>query len=596
MADKRIDQLTAATSLGDSDLLVVEQSSTAKKATGTVVSNYINSKFGLSGMASDISTLQTAVAGKQDALTLPLPVAQGGTGATTAGNARVNLGLGTAATANIDTTLTIAGAAADAKAAGDAVGELKSAFNGDNNYSLKTNYKPVWTLDTVSGTQRVIINGLNIDPGTYLLNVDNITSSDTDGATSAIYFYYSDGDGSVKATLNRNTRIVQEVTFAKAVDHAIFFAGYNNAQSTGDSFTYSGFGIGLKPTEYRQNIGNYEKGTYINGTFTSVGSRVGLRSIQHFDNPSLLIPASDYNLRLAFFDDTGAWKWDINGLKGNVFIPAGTNLGISIYKDGSPTIPDTTNLYELFTTNLQILDASGFADHQIKAFQTNFSCMGIFPKIGVCGDSFASGSIYNPDGTWHGDYNLSWPQIMARESGVEAVNFSKGGLSTKTWLTDETWGLTKLLNTEAQNLYILAFGINDYTQIYGSSPSFTLGTIADINEDYTQNPETFYGCYGRIIGNIQTHAPNAKIVLLSVARYNERKGMDAPIKEIAEHFGIPYIYLPDHDYFISPNFYHGLVSAHPTPIGYGSMARAIGDLIIADIGNNPDYWLTYSGL
>lgn len=128
MADKRIDQLTAATSLGDSDLLVVEQSSAAKKATGTVVSNYINSKFGLSGMASDISTLQAAVSGKQDALTLPLPISQGGTNATTVGNARVNLGLGTAATANIDTTLTIAGAAADAKATGDAVGELKSAL------------------------------------------------------------------------------------------------------------------------------------------------------------------------------------------------------------------------------------------------------------------------------------------------------------------------------------------------------------------------------------------------------------------------------------------------------------------------------------
>ena len=91
MADKRIDQLTAATSLGDSDLLVVEQESAAKKATGTVVSNYINSKFGLSGMANDISTLQAAVAGKQDALTLPLPIAQGGTGANNSEDARKNI-------------------------------------------------------------------------------------------------------------------------------------------------------------------------------------------------------------------------------------------------------------------------------------------------------------------------------------------------------------------------------------------------------------------------------------------------------------------------------------------------------------------------
>ena len=83
MADKRIDQLTAATSLGDSDLLVVEQSSAAKKATGTVVSNYINSKFGLTGMASDISNLQTALSGKQDTITFPISVSQGGTGVET---------------------------------------------------------------------------------------------------------------------------------------------------------------------------------------------------------------------------------------------------------------------------------------------------------------------------------------------------------------------------------------------------------------------------------------------------------------------------------------------------------------------------------
>jgi len=127
MADKRIDQLTAATSLGDSDLLVVEQESAAKKATGEVVSNYINSKFGLSGMASDISTLQAAVAGKQDALTLPLPISQGGTNATTVGNARVNLGLGTAATANIDETLTVPGGAADANVVGVQLREIVPA-------------------------------------------------------------------------------------------------------------------------------------------------------------------------------------------------------------------------------------------------------------------------------------------------------------------------------------------------------------------------------------------------------------------------------------------------------------------------------------
>jgi hypothetical protein len=203
MADKRIDQLTAATSLGDSDLLVVEQSSTAKKATGTVVSNYINSKFGLSGMASDISTLQTTVAGKQDALTLPLPISQGGTNATTVGSARASLGLGTAATANIDTTLSIQGGAADAKATGDAINKLKDSYpvsyftrtttaSGATYEKIDDSHLKLYGTATSTGLRSLsLLNGVvqvltsastpiwNFPAGTYKFNVE-FTGSNTE--------------------------------------------------------------------------------------------------------------------------------------------------------------------------------------------------------------------------------------------------------------------------------------------------------------------------------------------------------------------------------------------------------------------------------
>lgn len=186
MADKRIDQLTAATSLDDSDLLVVEQSSEAKKATGTVVSNYINSKFGLSGMASAISTLQTAVAGKQDALTLPIPVAQGGTGAEDAANARVNLGLGTAAVANIDATLSAQGAAADAKAVGDGIDNIESTILFDASSSL------TWAVGAISSS-----NGTNSTSTTRLRTNNYIPKSTSaisvESGYKYILFAYSNG-------------------------------------------------------------------------------------------------------------------------------------------------------------------------------------------------------------------------------------------------------------------------------------------------------------------------------------------------------------------------------------------------------------------
>jgi lysophospholipase L1-like esterase len=229
-----------------------------------------------------------------------------------------------------------------------------------------------------------------------------------------------------------------------------------------------------------------------------------------------------------------------------------------------------------------------------KSDYESFMSFSIFQKFGVIGDSFASGSLHHPDdGGWTGNYDMSWPQILARQTGSQAVNFTKGGLSTKTWLENTTWGLAKLLATEAQQLYIIALGINDSTQI--GAGTLSLGTIADVDtEDYTQNPNTFYGNYGRIIGNILAHAPYAKIACLSVARLNER-GMDTHIKAIADKYGLPFIDLTSDPYFTSTVYYGSIISNHPLTYGYAGMAKAIERLICLDVIENP-YWDTYYGL
>ena len=58
----------------------------------------------------------------------PVPVDLGGTGADNAADARDNLGLGTAAVADVDATLSISGDAADAKATGDAIANLEASW------------------------------------------------------------------------------------------------------------------------------------------------------------------------------------------------------------------------------------------------------------------------------------------------------------------------------------------------------------------------------------------------------------------------------------------------------------------------------------
>lgn len=223
-----------------------------------------------------------------------------------------------------------------------------------------------------------------------------------------------------------------------------------------------------------------------------------------------------------------------------------------------------------------------------------FTTMSMFPTIGVCGDSWASGSLHHPDGSgWTGNYDISWPQDLGRMIGATVTNFTHGGRSVKTWLSDAEYGLAALLAADPLNLYILNFGINDNTQI--NAGTLTVGTIADCLDDYTQNPDTFYGDYGKIIGNIQAHAPNAVIIIMSVARVAERANMDPRIQEVATHFELPYIYLPDDPFFTSDFFLNGIYGKHPLSYTYGGMAKAIERLICANIENHPEYYETYYG-
>ena len=224
----------------------------------------------------------------------------------------------------------------------------------------------------------------------------------------------------------------------------------------------------------------------------------------------------------------------------------------------------------------------------INAFQlpTNDVSLSMFLKFGVIGDSYASGVIYETYGSSDEHYENSWGQIMARKFGTTCTNYSHGGLSTRTWLTHE-YGLTKLLAADPDDIYYCALGINDYSQLGIEY----LGTIEDIDdEDYTQNADTFYGNYGKIISNIKIHAPDALIVMFTCANTAEVPSQfSEAIIAIANHFNIPYIVQAE-DPFFQSYIYTNMTGGHPTSIGYGGMANAFERLLQGSIQEHPDYY------
>jgi len=222
--------------------------------------------------------------------------------------------------------------------------------------------------------------------------------------------------------------------------------------------------------------------------------------------------------------------------------------------------------------------------------------LSMFERVGVIGDSFASGSSdYNQGVT---NYAISWIQVMKRMHGwTEADNYSVGGLTTRTWLTNAN-GLTKLQNSGWKQLYFIALGIND------SNPredrNVPIGVIADFNNTTTP-PDTFYGNMGQIYRAIKAKNSAAVVCFITIPRFDAEGDTpryapyDVAIKAMASATHSILIDSNTIGLFHLQSWTNNLASSHPTVPLYSAMAkaysRAFEDAALANIG----YLKTYNG-
>lgn len=212
-----------------------------------------------------------------------------------------------------------------------------------------------------------------------------------------------------------------------------------------------------------------------------------------------------------------------------------------------------------------------------------YPMLSLFEKVGVIGDSYASGELAF-DGNYIDHYEISWLQQLARKNGFVGTNFSVGGSQTRVWQLQDR-GLPLLNSTEPLDFYIFALGINDI-----SLGLDYLGVEADIDT----GSDTFYGNYGKIIKAVQVKAPNAKLVMSTVAGYDSVKDQfNAAIANIANHFGIPFIVLNEERFFLSTFYQNNLVGGHPTAPVYSAMASAYERMLDKVMCSRYDYFSTY---
>lgn len=226
----------------------------------------------------------------------------------------------------------------------------------------------------------------------------------------------------------------------------------------------------------------------------------------------------------------------------------------------------------------------------------NYISLGMFQNFGIVGDSYAVGTVFilNEDGTLKSvNYyeHLAWGNIMAKKLGTKCANFSWGGLSTRNWLTDYR-GLAALQAAPAQDIYYLMLGIND-KETYGTE---SIGSLDDIKDDFTQNADTFYGNYGKIICHIKAHAPEAKLIISTMTGVTGlNKTYNDAIEEIADHFGIPCVKQYEYEFFSSDFYRKNLVGSHPTAPVYAAMANVFEEMFKDAVMNNMEYFKDYVG-
>lgn len=220
-------------------------------------------------------------------------------------------------------------------------------------------------------------------------------------------------------------------------------------------------------------------------------------------------------------------------------------------------------------------DGNGTHENPIAVVSQQPVFCSIFRSWGFIGDSLCSGEheYHKSDGSkGYADlYEYSWGQFICYATGAKGDNYSQGGETARGWI-EHFWNNPKNRNNnidakaEPKQAYIIALGVND---TYKKHP---VGNVeSDINkDDYTQNAQTYTGCYAGIIQRIQSIQPDAKIFV--VTRPKEESTNEAyneVVRRMSDIFENVYVidlykYAPSYnkeDYFRTKYFMGGHLNA-----------------------------------
>lgn len=246
-----------------------------------------------------------------------------------------------------------------------------------------------------------------------------------------------------------------------------------------------------------------------------------------------------------------------------------------------------------------------FFTNPIKKLTLDGGFTSIFRIIGFIGDSLSSGeheSYTKEKGKdYHDYYEYSWGQFIARKCGLNAINFSRGGLKAREFFDFTTGNDPRAKNIFAEEnkcqAYVIALGVNDVNHLEQYTDGFGSWDDVDLeNED--NNKDSFVGQYVKIIQKVRKIQCKSRIFVVTTPQEKpmskEKKakyGMIAKfLRDLPNHFEFLYTidlwkYAPYYDdKKIKTKYFCG---GHMSAAGYKFTGDMIATYIDYIIHKNP---------
>lgn len=528
----------------------------------------------------------------------------------------------TAITEAIDPTLSVKGKAADAKATGDAVGQLKEDL---------VNYLDVETK-TLSYTQGKYINGNgSVSVGNnykyskpFLLNKGEILKVFMRCANGIIPLSkVLTADSKYNPVINTHTNNMATWLVYKAEtsgNYAICF-DYANMEENGEGSPIVIIehlsGEISKNTDNITSLENSKisrfenvdlvKDKYINYATGSVAEFTSLNYAVFSLAPKTKIIYKSTNSTpdargLAFFkaDGTFVKGYQTIATEQEIIVPSNATIlkaTVSTYKD--VVIINENTIIDVATRLSQAEDKidSIVGQDPLDVISSDANFVSSFDRIGCLGDSLTAGNL-NYNGSSSGEYvgtNTSYPTMLSKFTGNTVLNFGQGGASAKGYISiAANKGVFE--DSSKCDAYIISLGTNDI----GYNGSFDGDVTTDIDlQNYENNANTSVGQYAKLIQKILEIQPKAKIFCSCIPNTRNTvstiTNANTKIKAIAELFQNNCYVMDFQTYGVKAEdvdawkskYYNG---GHLNALGYNLFAKMVLSYMNWIIENNPNHF------